>query len=323
MRSSPCCAASRRTTRRCWSSAPLQGLGFGGEWAAGAILVAEYAAPRHRGRTVAADPELLGRGLGPGGDRLHVRLQRPRRRHGLARALLHRRAARPAGLLRAPQRQGRPGLRARTASRSDKARDRVDLEAGPAARPRCFASLLATGAQGGYYTLATWVPTYLKTERGLTVVGTGGYLAFLISGAFVGLPHRRLPHRPARPQDAPSGSSPCSAPRSCVLLHATARRRERLPAVPRFPARVLLHVGDLQRLRLRTSPSCTRPRVRGTGQGFTYNIGRARRRVLPRASSASWPTARASAARWSSAPSATAWPCWRCSAARDRGRELA
>jgi MFS family permease len=30
----------------------LQGLGFGGEWAAGAILVAEYCVPRYRGRTV-------------------------------------------------------------------------------------------------------------------------------------------------------------------------------------------------------------------------------------------------------------------------------
>ena len=30
----------------------LQGLGFGGEWAVGAILVAEYASRKHRGRTV-------------------------------------------------------------------------------------------------------------------------------------------------------------------------------------------------------------------------------------------------------------------------------
>ena len=56
----------------------------------------------------------------------------------------------------------------------------------PAADHAASPSLLSTGVQGGYYTLATWVPTYLKTERGLTVVGTGGYLAFLISGAFVG-----------------------------------------------------------------------------------------------------------------------------------------
>lgn len=32
----------------------LQGLGFGGEWAVGAILVAEYASARHRGRTLGA-----------------------------------------------------------------------------------------------------------------------------------------------------------------------------------------------------------------------------------------------------------------------------
>ena len=31
----------------------LQGLGFGGEWAAGAVLMSEYAAAKHRGRTVA------------------------------------------------------------------------------------------------------------------------------------------------------------------------------------------------------------------------------------------------------------------------------
>ncbi len=32
----------------------LQGLGFGGEWAVGAILVAEYSSARHRGRTLGA-----------------------------------------------------------------------------------------------------------------------------------------------------------------------------------------------------------------------------------------------------------------------------
>jgi predicted MFS family arabinose efflux permease len=53
-------------------------------------------------------------------------------------------------------------------------------------RTTIFASLLATGVQGGYYTLATWVPSFLKSERGLTVVGTGSYLALLISGAFIG-----------------------------------------------------------------------------------------------------------------------------------------
>lgn len=53
-------------------------------------------------------------------------------------------------------------------------------------RTTFLAALLTTGVQGGDYTLATWVPVYLKTERHLTVVNTGSYLALLIVGAFVG-----------------------------------------------------------------------------------------------------------------------------------------
>ena len=33
-------------------------------------------------------------------------------------------------------------------------------------RTTLFAAMLATGCQGGYYTLSTWLPTYLKKTRG-------------------------------------------------------------------------------------------------------------------------------------------------------------
>jgi MFS family permease len=46
--------------------------------------------------------------------------------------------------------------------------------------------LLATGAQGGYYAITTWLPTFLRTERKLTILGTGGYLAVIIIGSFIG-----------------------------------------------------------------------------------------------------------------------------------------
>ena len=32
---------------------------------------------------------------------------------------------------------------------------------------------MVTGAQGGSYALGIWLPTYLKTVRHLTAVGTG------------------------------------------------------------------------------------------------------------------------------------------------------
>lgn len=49
-----------------------------------------------------------------------------------------------------------------------------------------LASLLCTGMLGGYYAITTWLPTYLKLERHLSVFGTSGYLIVLIAGSAVG-----------------------------------------------------------------------------------------------------------------------------------------
>ena len=47
-------------------------------------------------------------------------------------------------------------------------------------------SALCTGMLGGYYAITTWLPTYLKTVRHLSVFNTSGYLVVLIVGSFVG-----------------------------------------------------------------------------------------------------------------------------------------
>src|SRR5258708_19583594 len=39
---------------------------------------------------------------------------------------------------------------------------------------------------GGYYAIPTWLPTYLKTVRHLSVFNTSGYLIVLIIGSFTG-----------------------------------------------------------------------------------------------------------------------------------------
>jgi MFS family permease len=46
--------------------------------------------------------------------------------------------------------------------------------------------LLAAGVQGGYYALSIWLPTYLKTTKGLSIINTGGYLLVIITGAWCG-----------------------------------------------------------------------------------------------------------------------------------------
>lgn len=163
----------------------LQGLGFGGEWAAGAILVAEYALPRYRGRTVAfvQSAWAIGWGLSVIVYTVVFSLAPP----DVAWRLLFWTGVIPALLVLWIRRFVQDADSA--TERRTKTRQRGSFKAiftGDLGRTTFFAAMLATGVQGGYYTLSTWLPTYLKESRGLSVVGTGGYLAFLITGAFVG-----------------------------------------------------------------------------------------------------------------------------------------
>jgi len=56
----------------------------------------------------------------------------------------------------------------------------------PLLRKTILCSLLSGGMLGAYYAIATWLPTFLKTERGLSVFGTSSYLAVTILGSLVG-----------------------------------------------------------------------------------------------------------------------------------------
>ncbi len=161
----------------------LQGLGFGGEWATGAILVAEYTSARHRGRVAAVVQSswAVGWGLAAVAYTLVFNLFDP----DTAWRVLFFTGALPALLVVYLRR----GLADAPVFTEHKAEARGSLRAifrRDLLKTTSFAALLATGCQGGYYTLATWLPAYLSKERGLTVIGTGGYLAFLVAGAFLG-----------------------------------------------------------------------------------------------------------------------------------------
>ncbi|MEO6090375.1 MAG: MFS transporter [Umezawaea sp.] len=161
----------------------LQGLGFGGEWAAGAILVAEYSKPEYRGRAVAFIQSAWAVGWG-----LAVVVYTAVYSwvdQDMAWRIMFWTGALPAVLILYIRRtvQDAPGT---VEQRQKSTRGFTAIFTGGLGRTTFFAALLATGVQGGYYTLATWLPTYLKTERGLSVINTTGYYAFLISGAFIG-----------------------------------------------------------------------------------------------------------------------------------------
>ncbi|MFE0021403.1 MFS transporter [Amycolatopsis sp. NPDC059021] len=163
----------------------LQGLGFGGEWAAGAALVAEYAQARYRGRTVAfvQSAWAVGWGLSVVVYTVVYSITGP----DLAWRVMFWAGVIPALLVLWLRRSVQDAPRA--AERRTTTRERgalLRIFRGDLTRTTLFASLLATGVQGGYYTLNTWLPAYLKNTRGLSVINTGGYMAFLICGAFVG-----------------------------------------------------------------------------------------------------------------------------------------
>jgi MFS family permease len=162
----------------------LQGLGFGGEWAAGAILVAEYAEARNRGRTVAMIQSswAFGWGLAVVVYTLVFQLVD----QDLAWRVMFWTGALPALLVIYVRRNVTDAPVFIAQRQSAERGSNLEIFRGGLLRTTLFATMLATGVQGGYYTLATWVPTYLKTGRGLSVIGTGGYLAFVISGAFCG-----------------------------------------------------------------------------------------------------------------------------------------
>lgn len=162
----------------------LLGLGFGGEWAAGAVLMGETIRAEYRGRAVGSVQS--GWALGWG---LAVLMQA-----ALFTALPAEQAwrwmfalgAAPALLVFYLRRHvPEPAVAQRT--RAGGARAGIwEIFRPEILRTTLLASLLGVGAQGGYYAITTWLPSFLRDERGLTVVGSTGYLAFVIAGAFAG-----------------------------------------------------------------------------------------------------------------------------------------
>ncbi|MEV7870284.1 MFS transporter [Streptomyces sp. NPDC088124] len=255
----------------------LQGLGFGGEWAVGAILVAEYASGRHRGRTLGAVQSAWAAGWALAVVVYTLVFQfldadtawRVMFWTGALPALLIVYVRRNVSDAPAAAEQRRTSER----KGSFTAIFRKDL-----LRTTLFATLMSTGVQGGYYTLATWVPTFLKSDRGLTVVGTGGYLAFLISGAFTGyLTGGYLTDRLGRKKNIALFA---------VLSAAAILAYTNIPAgadglllVLGFPLGFCMSAifSGFGSFLSELYPTA----VRGTGQGFTYNTGRAVGALFP------------------------------------------
>jgi len=172
----------------------MQGFGFGGEWSVGSVLVAETIEARHRGKaagvvqsswsvgwaaaalafwavSVLLPPEL--------GWRVLFWI-------GILPALLivyiRRNVKEPPIYLALRARQ----IEDRNRAAASGAADFLAIFRPPLLRNTLLATSLATGALAAYYSVTTWLPTFLETERHLSVTGRTGYLLMLILGSLAG-----------------------------------------------------------------------------------------------------------------------------------------
>lgn len=257
----------------------LMGFGMGGEWTAGAILIGEVIRAKDRGKAVGMVQ--AGWALGWGVSALLYALMfsllppewawRSLFLLGILPAvfvIFIRRFVDEPELFKAQQRKQEGG-----AERASFA----EIFSPALLSTTVRAVLLTTGAQGGYYAITTWLPTYLKTERHLTVLGTGGYLAMVIVGSYVGyLVSAFLTDRLGRKNNFilfALGSL-------CIALAYT-----RLPVndsvmlflgfpLGFFVSGVFSGMGAFLTELFPT-------RIRGSGQGFSYNMGRAIGSLFP------------------------------------------
>jgi MFS family permease len=164
----------------------FQGFGFGGEWAAGSVLMGEAIRAAHRGKAVGMVQSAWAWGWGAAAIVATVVFQ-VFPQHIAWRAMFF------VGILPAllifyirthvPE----PELFKRMTVGSRETRRRTFEIFAPDLLPTTvLGAILATGAQGGYYAITTFLPTFLRTERHLTVMGTGGYLAVIIIGSWLG-----------------------------------------------------------------------------------------------------------------------------------------
>jgi MFS family permease len=165
----------------------LHGLGFGGEWATGAVLMGEVIRDKYRGRGVGFVQ--TGAAVGPGLAALvYAGL------YAILPEAIAWRALFAVGIL--------PALLVLWIRRSIPESEAFEGRRGGRAQPG-FAhllsafrglylwltikvSLMVMGAQGGVWAVNFWMPTYLRMVRHLSASGTGLYVAVQAFGALIG-----------------------------------------------------------------------------------------------------------------------------------------
>jgi MFS family permease len=253
----------------------LQGIGFGGEWAAGAVLIAEVVGPRNRGKAVAAVSSGWAVGYGVAAIITSVMFSAmPADRAWRAMFFLGILPALLIVYVRRAVTDSEVFLAEKTAREEfGRSEDRPSLGAifrNGMARRTAAAWLVCLGVLGGNYTVLTWLPTYLREERGLSWSNTGLFLLVNIAGSFLGYilgghVSDGMGRKPAMRLFAVLGVASVVS----YLILATSSTAILVLGFPLGFAQSAMNSG-VGPLLSELYPT----RLRATGQGFSYNAGR-------------------------------------------------
>jgi MFS family permease len=257
----------------------LLGFGFGGEWAAGAVLMGETIRAQYRGRAVGSVQSgwAIGWGLAVLSQAIMFSVLpadtawRAMFVVGCLPALLifyiRRHVEEPAVSAEARKKRAAAGNNPAI----------WEIFSPKILRVTLLASMLTAGAQGGYYAITSWLPTFLKTERKLTVLGSTGYLAILIAGSFTGyLVGAWLADRIGR-----RALFVVFSIGACLLIviYTQLELTNDAMLILGFPLGFFAsgYFSGMGPFLTELYPT----RLRGSGQGFTYNFGRGLGALFP------------------------------------------
>lgn len=246
----------------------IQGLGFGAEWACGAVLMAEIIRPDHRGRALGAVQSAWA--VGWGAAVLLSAVVFTYVEKDLAWRVLFAAGLIPALLILYIRRGIAEPQRAVKAADTPFLATIAGIFKPEVLRSTLIGGLFGIGAHGGYAALTTFLPTYLREVRHLSVLGSSGYLAVIIVAFFCGcVASGVLSDRIGRRGNVALFASACIA---TVLIYIFAPLSNSQMLVLGFPLGFFSAgiPASMAALFSELYPAG----VRGTGVGFCYNFGR-------------------------------------------------
>jgi MFS family permease len=243
----------------------LEGLGFGGEWAVGSVLIAEWSSNARRGRNLGFVQSSWA--IGWLGANIAFQIIASTLPAALAWRVLFFIGILPALAIFYIRKN------VSDAPTHDLCHPEVSKGAWfdrSTTKRIAFASLLAIGAQSGYYAVFTWLPTYLHAQRHLPAVSTGTFLYFVIGGAFAGYISAGYINDAIGRRATFVLFAICSAilvPVYLTLIQADWQLYIAGPLLGYFASGIFSGFGAFL-------SELFPARIRGTAQGFCYNVGR-------------------------------------------------